>query len=325
MKRPGWLLLLLLLTRNLTMAQTPEARFTFDHILDNREYFSDYAWPQTIFGVRLDAQAVFRLDSVHSVGGGLNYMYEFGGAIRDVPLTVDLYYHMDLPNLSLYLGSFPRKGVVEHPLFMLTDTLDYYRPNVEGASVTLKGEWGRFQGWIDWTGRESQVQREQFLAGIDSRINRGIFFLEPSLVMYHNARSLDPGDTEPLQDNGAVSLLGGADLASLARWKELWLATGYAASYNRFRPDPVLWSDGWMIRGAATYTIFALRGVYYNGDPLHVEYGEPFYRSGNYGRIGLFVDPFPNPAFRARLGWNLHMVGGEGVHHSQQLLLTIKF
>lgn len=308
-----------------SMAQRPAFNFVFDQIFDNREYFSEYAFPQTIFGARLDAEALFRVDSNHAVAAGINYMYENGGRILGITPTVDLYYQYKGPKLHMYFGSFQRRGVIDMPLYFLTDTLNYYRPNMEGASIDYTWEWGHVLSFIDWTGRVSETQRETFLVGIDGRMGSELLFVRPSFLMYHNARSYHPDDSIHLQDNGIMSVLIGTDLSKKTFLDELILSTGYLTSYNRFRPDPLLWGRGWVTNLTLGYNIFGIKGVYYNGTPIEFEYGDPFYSSGNYGRLDLFVDPFKNKKVKAKMGWNLHFTANEGLHHSQQILITVEF
>ena len=70
---------------------------------------------------------------------------------------------------------------------------------------------------------------------------------------------------------------------------------------------------------------FGLNGVYYYGTPIQFEYGDPFYRAGNYGRLDFFIDPFSNSKIESKIGWNIHMIPGEGIHHSQQILISVAF
>ncbi len=308
-----------------THGQLKEYNFTFDQIFDNREYFSDYAFPQTIFGARLDAEAVFHLDSTHGFAIGINYMFENGGDILGITPSVDLYYQFQGKNLKMNFGSFQRRGALDLPLYFLADTLNYYRPNIEGALINYAWSWGNILTFVDWTGRVSEANRETFLVGVDGKLGRNIFYVRPSFLMYHNARSYHPEDSVHLQDNGIMSLLLGADLSEMTFFDEMNISSGYLTSYNRFRPDPLQWGRGWVTNLALRYNIIGLKGVYYYGTPIKFEYGDPFYTSGNYGRLDLFVDPFKNKKVKAKMGWNLHFAANERIHHSQQILITVKF
>ena len=56
-------------------------------------------------------------------------MYEFGGELLGVTPQIDLYYSYNTEKLQMYFGSFPRRDLMNYPLFLLTDSLDYYGRN----------------------------------------------------------------------------------------------------------------------------------------------------------------------------------------------------
>lgn len=306
-------------------AQNPGYKISFDQIFDNREYFSDYAFPQTIFASRIDAQLLFPIDTVHSFAAGMNYMYEYGSKLLGVDPQIDLYYNYNTESLKMTYGSFPRRDLLDMPLYFLSDTLNYYRPNIEGAFIQYCGSKFEVSGFVDWTGRVSEDRRETFLVGLDSKFRLDGFYLQPTFLMYHNARSYSSTDTIHLQDNGMMSFLIGYDLENEEHSMKLNFSTGVLASYNRFRPDDLNWGRGIVSNLNLTYHIFALKGVYYHGSPLHFEYGDSFYSAGKYGRIDIFVDPMKHRKVRSKFGWCFHMVPGEGIHHSQQILISLTF
>lgn len=319
------LLLEMIIAGQILLAQVPEYKITFNQIFDNREYFSEYAFPQTIFGARLDAALLFHVDSTSHFAAGMSYFYENGSSVLENSPNVILYYEYSGDKLALNFGSFPRREKLEMPDVFLNDTLNYYRPNVEGALLSYTGSIGKVQGFIDWTGRVSEDRRETFLAGFTSEIFAGKIFIEPSFLMYHNARSYASSDTIHLQDNGIMSILAGYSVNETGKSISLKLSSGFISSYNRFRPDEFSWGKGIISNIKLGYGIFGLKGVYYFGTPIEFEYGDPFYRSGNYGRLDLFADPFRNPRIQSKIGWNLHFVPGEGIHHSQQVLIQVVF
>ena len=262
---------------------------------------------------------------MHSFAAGLSYLYEYGGTLFGVDPQPNLYYDYVTPNLKMTFGAFPRHNRLTYPRAFLNDTLSYYRPNVEGAWIS----WGdgpvELSGFIDWTGRVSEKRREQFLAGLNSRVELQGFFLRGSVIMYHNARSYSVADSIPLQDNGIFSVIAGYARESVAFPFTMETSVGYLSSYNRYRPGAFSMGRGVMYNIDLRYTIFGLDGVYYFGTPIVFEYGDPFYRSGNYGRIDLFADPFSHPRIESRIGWSFHLLPGEGIHHSQKLLISVSF
>lgn len=301
-----------------------EYRFRFDQVFDNREYFSGYGYAQTIFGAGLDASVLFPVDTFHTVAAGFYYFYENGGPLDGVPPKITLYYHYNRENLEMYFGVFPRNGNLQMARSFLNDTLNYYRPNMEGALVSYRGDHGNVDLFCDWTGRVAEDRRETFLVGLTATLNLGAMYLEPSFLMYHNARDLSGLPQPPLQDNGIMSgHIGYRNQPGEAFLYDI--SAGLLSSYNRFRPDATVWAAGLNTNFSAQYNIFHLRAVYYVGDPVRFDYGDPFYRSGHYGRADLFVDPFKSKKVSSRLGWSFHYVRGEGIHHSQQILISVSF
>ena len=313
-----------LLISNYGKAQHPEFQFSFFQVFDNREYFSDYGFSQTIFASRLDASAVFRLDSLQFFAAGLNYMYEFGSTPLGVPPQVNLYYRYETSRSSILLGSFPRKDLIRMPLVFLNDTLNYYRPNIEGAYLAHKGEILDIYGFIDWTGRVAENRRETFLVGMQSELKFSSFYISPAFLMYHNARSYSPVDSVPLQDNGIMSLVAGyrtGDVTGIY----IHASAGIVASYNRHRPENFTWGKGLLADVDLQHKIFGMKAVYYRGNSIDFTYGDPFYRSRNYGRLDLFIDPAKSRKVETKIGWSFHLVPGEGIHHSQKVLLRVRF
>ncbi len=312
---------------SLLLAQSPRFYLGFDQILDNREYFTPYGYHQTIFGARINPGVAFHLDTLHQLRAGINYMFEYGGDLLAVRPQPELYYHYRGERLHLRTGAFPREELTEYPLVLLTDTLRYYRPHMEGGSVRYRWKSGWVHGWVDWTGREDTVRRESILAGIDARIRYRFVYLEAFLTRYHRARTTSPSDENRLRDDGSVMVLAGADLSGLSglrSFREVSLSTGYLGTYEWERPEPNRWFRGWYSKAELRAGVFGFSGVYYRGDPPPLRYGDPLFRSGNYGRLDLFADPFTDPRIRSRIGWSFHLIPGEGLYHSMQLLISVR-
>lgn len=308
-----------------TFSQGPGYEVSFHQIFDNREYYSNYGFPQTIFGARLNASLIFEIDTVHSFAAGFSYLYEHGSTIPGVSPQLNLYYRYATPRLNMAFGSFPRHGRLNFSRAFLNDTLNYYRPNVEGAWISFARGPAEVDGFIDWTGRVSEERRERFLAGMDSRVSARGFFLQGSFLMYHNAKSYSTADIVPLQDNGIFSVLLGYARENDAIPLAFETSAGYLSSYNRYRPGDFSFGRGVMYNMEFRYTIFGVNGVYYYGTPIVFAYGDPFYTSGNYGRVDVFADPFRIPNIESKIGWSFHLLPGEGIHHSQQLLINVTF
>jgi len=304
-------------------AQSPQFYLGFDQILDNREYFTDYGYPQTMFGTRINTGAFFTFDSTHQIHAGINYMYEYGGELLGVKPQVDLYYSYRSEKLDLFVGSFPRRERMDYPLMLLTDSLNYYRPNMEGASVRYNWRWGTVHGWVDWTSRETEETRESILAGFDATLRAGIFNLKAITTRYHLARTTAANDNNRLRDDGSLVALLGADLSERTWFDLLDISTGMVSTYLRARPADFVWNKGWLTQLNSRKGIFGFKASWYMGDPSPLLYGDRLYSHGDYGRFDFYIDPFRNPRISSKIGWNLHWLPGDGLYHSQQMLIAI--
>jgi len=325
MKRSIAHIILLLLCVLSGFAQSPRFYLGFDQILDNREYFTDYGYHQTIFGARINTGASFTFDSTHQIHAGINYMYEYGGDLLGVTPQIDLYYSYRSDRLDLFVGSFPRRGRMDYPLLLLTDSLDYYRPNMEGASVRYNWDWGTVHGWVDWAGRETEEVRESILAGFDATLRAAVFYVSTIATRYHLARTTAADDNNQLRDDGSLVVVAGVDLSERVGLDRLDFSSGWVSTYLRARPDEVVWNQGWITQLDMRKGFFGIRGSWYMGDPSPLLYGDRLYSHGDYGRFDFYIDPFRNPCITSKIGWNLHMLPGEGLYHSQQLLIQITF
>ena len=305
------------------VAQTPRFYLGFDQILDNREYFTDYGYPQTIFGARINTGASFSFDSVHQIHVGINYMYEYGGELLGVTPQIDLYYSYRSDRLDFFVGSFPRRELMDYPLLQLTDSLDYYRPNMEGASVRYSWGWGTVHGWVDWTGRETEEIRESILAGFDATLKAGIFYFNTMATRFHLARTTAADDSNQIRDDGSLVVMAGGDLSERVGLDRLDLSSGWVSTYLRVRPAGYNWNHGWLTQLDLRKSIFGFRGSWYMGGPSPLLYGDRLYSHGDYGRLDFYIDPFRNPRITSKIGWSLHFLPGEGILHSQQILIHI--
>jgi len=255
--------------------------------IDNREYFNSYAKPQTIFGTRLDLSAGFSIDSVHSVQAGADFLYEFGSSNEDIKISPTIYYHYNSKDIEFLFGAFPRHKNLEYPKILHNDTLYYYRPNLEGSMVGVKRKSGFQKLWIDWTGRQTATVNESFMAGSFGIWNFENFFIKDYFYMYHHAGTLTE---KHVRDNAGALILLGVDLSETYYLK---LAAGLAYSDDRVRPDPFNYSFGFYSDIEFNYKYYTARFVHYNGKPISLAQGDPFYKAGVYSRLDgeiLFID-----------------------------------
>ena len=129
----------------------------WNNIFDDREYTSTIGLPynKVILGERVDGGIGFKIDTLHQIFAGINYMFEYGSnpfVLQPVP---DLYYKFQKSHFLAFFGSFPRYKLLNFPLALLCDSISYYRPNIQGGLLETHGDWGYENAFCDWTGRQT--------------------------------------------------------------------------------------------------------------------------------------------------------------------------
>jgi hypothetical protein len=292
-------------------AQQFEWKSGFFGFFDNREYFNDYIIPQTILGENISAEAGFALDQKNRFRAGLSYTYENGSKGDYLLPDVILYFKGEWKPATLYIGAFPRYQLISQPLAMLTDTLIYYRPMVEGLYLEHRREWGYHNIWLDWTSRQTDTKRETFLLGASGMIHKGIFFYRHHFLMYHFAKTGIDMPDEHIRDNGGLNASIGLDLSNKFIFDTTTVSSGFLMSYDRVRSVydmRFMW--GWLTEMNMSYKGFGLHGVYYRGDGQVFLYGDGFYKSGNYGRMDLYFEKTYLERIAGKLEFSVHFLPG---------------
>jgi hypothetical protein len=322
MRNSFYIILAFLLLSLTVRAQDFEWNTGFDGFLDNREYFS-IDNPSTIFGSRLRGEIGGSLDGMHRLRGGLNFLFEFGSDpwVRNPDITA--YYELDYKPFNFFIGAFPRRNLLDYPLALLSDTLHYYRPNIQGVYLDIRKSWGYQNAFIDWTSRQTDTLPERFIFGFSGEAHFGMFYYNHHFMMGHFAGPALPDD-ESLRDNGGFDLNIGTNLSRLVPLDTVLFSVGTLVSVDRIRQI----HDGWQtpagltIRGMVMWKGLGFEGLYYTGQGHTFLYGDPFYRLKHYGRLDIFWEPFRTGPVRGKLNLIFHFAG-EQVDYSQQILLSI--
>lgn len=296
---------------------------SFDNIFDDREYTSGWATNQVILGERFDAGVAFKVDTVHQISAGMNYMFEYGSnpfALQPVP---DIYYKYTIDHFRAFFGSFPRYRLLNFPLALITDSVLYYRPNIQGGLMEASGDWGYQNAFCDWIGRQTDTIHEQFIAGCSGHLKSGIFYFENYFYMYHNAGVLHK--ITPVKDNGGGAIYFGVDLAGKTFLDKCSFDIGGVGSYYRERPSPYDHKAGIQARAFLFYKYFGVDFYYYRGGRLNLKWGDPFYRCGNYGRIDTYFKLVKTKHVDTRMGWNFHFVNDKTLDSSIQVMIRVDF
>ena len=287
--------------------------FTF---LDNREYFNPYAKPKTIIGTRLDLSAGFRIDSLSVLYVGGDALYEFGSHAKDTKFYPTLYYQYRGKKINFLFGAFPRVQNLQYPRILHNDTLQYYRPNLEGALLSVRLKRGYQKAWIDWTGRQTKTDHESFMAGTFGRLNFGKIYFENYYYMFHYAGTLSE---KYVRDNGGALFLLGYDLQ---KEYHLDFSGGLAFSDDRVRPNPFYYSFGFYSKVKFDYKIYQAKLTYYKGMPVSLKNGESIYKAGTYLRLDAGIHLINRKNIQLLFEFSGHFVDFN-MDESQKLLLFV--
>ncbi len=330
MRKSFYIILTLAFLFQISVAQDFEWNAGFDGFLDNREYFS-IENPQTIFGSRIRGEIGGSLSGMHRMRAGLNFLSEFGSDPWTRRPDITAYYEFDQKPFNFFIGAFPRRDLLDYPLALLSDTLHYYRPNIQGVYFGLNKSWGCQNIFIDWTSRQTDTQPERFIFGQSGEAHFGLFYYNHHFMMGHFAGTALE-QNHALRDNGGFDLNLGTNLSSIVPIDTLLFSIGTLVSVDRDRQVNDSWQTpaGFIMRGMVMWKGLGLEGLYYAGERQTFLYGDPFYRLPKYnrvdvykyGRLDIFWVPFRSGAVRGKLNVILHFAGGQ-VDYSQQILISI--
>lgn len=280
----------------------------FHGFFDNREYFNDYTLPQTMFGARTEGQIGLKINDHQEILGGVSYLYEFGAKILDYPASPTLYFHYKQPMVNFYVGAFPRHNLVQLPELLASDTLEYYRPNIEGIYANFSKRWGSHNIWLDWTSRQTNTRDEMFALGATGTLKFGIFYYQHHFIMFHHAGAMIRDTVEIIRDNGGGSVNIGIDLSGKTIFDTLSFQSGYVMSYDQYRTDPfdVTIARGFRHELNIVYRRIGIRSILYHGDKQELILGDHFYRAKLYSRTDVYWQIFNKSNVQGRIEFGFH-------------------
>jgi hypothetical protein len=307
------------------VAQSYEAEWMagFTGIVDNREYFNSVQTGKTILGGRISALAGLRFDSTRGIAGGLTALQQYGSRDLIDQTRLYLYYHSTGRPLTFYFGVFPRQQLLSYPLMLLSDSLDYYRPQIEGTLLQIQGRLGVENVWVDWTGMIKGPAHESFLCGISGTTAYRFGCVRHYFLYYHYAHSeLRPAD-EYIKDNGGGMIQAGVRFYQRGPIDSLRIFAGYAGSFSRVRDNSSPWSTGQsgIFEAFVDLPRGGLHVLYNNGTPQRLDWGDSFYRGRSYCRTDFTVLPICSENVRARFTLALHFIDRH-IDHQEIFLLT---
>jgi len=316
-----YLLLLFLICTRGAQAQELEWNINFFAFADNREYSASGRESPTFMGLQLAPEVGLLMDSTHRLRLGMNLLKEFGTSnFSRIEPTV--YYQYDRPNIDFFIGVFPRSGLTDDfSNALLSDTVRYYRPNLNGILFRYKKADFFQQVWIDWRSKQTEYQREQFIVGISGKLRRGLLSLEHEAILWHNALPKNNTANFHVEDNAAVKLQLGMDLSAITVLDSLALRAGGLFSFDRDRAiDKWHSAKGLIAEADASFRSFYLKNTLYWGDSQRIALGDDFFSEGRYNRLDVGWMPFRGEGLTASMGISLHFTPG-AIDNQQTLIL----
>jgi hypothetical protein len=297
----------------------------FEGIGDNREYFNDFGYPQTILGTRGAFETGVKIGN-HRLRAGLSHLFEFGSDIDAQKPKLTLYYQFKDVHTEFIFGAFPRRDKIDFPLAMLTDTLLYFRPNIEGMYGKLDWGWGHQNGFIDWVGRQTDVVSEIFMAGTSGEISSKNIFLHNYILLTHHAVPAIKLQDDHIEDYFGFALQGGIRTSGNTEFSG-YVKAGVLGSSFRQRSviDEFQNSFSLLVEAKGKYKNFGLKSVLNSGGGHKFAYGDLFYRAKNYSRTDLIWYFIDHEKVKGKFNFSFHIIDWEELNQQQQLSVIYVF
>jgi len=293
-------------------AQILEWDLGFFGFADNREYSASNRSSPTLIGLQFSPEVGLLIDSVYRIRIGMNVLHEFGSNKVSSKIDPVVYYNYTKKGINFYMGVFPRAGLIDgFSRALLSDTLQYYRPNLSGMLFRYEKDRIFQQIWIDWNSKQTETQREQFLAGLSGNVKLGNFFFGHEALLWHNAFPKNHDASIHIQDNIALTARLGMNLSSFVKLDSLAFSVGGLVSFSRDRGvDYWKIPKGIIAEGHIAYKAFYIHNILYIGQSQAIALGDSFYSEGKYNRLDLGWAPFRKSRLSAKLALSLHFTPG---------------
>jgi hypothetical protein len=335
MKRSFWIILFLFLIVFEGFSQQVKWQVGSFPFFDNTEFGkSAFTIPQTMAGIIFAPEIGLRWDSIHNFNVGVNLLHEFGSPNAIDRFYPTAYYEYDNGPVTFIMGAFPRDKILENwPRLFFSDSISYYRPNINGISWEFRQDQKYLNLWLDWTGRQSPTVHEEFFMGVSGRYTLGDLYLQNFSYMFHYAGKMDPVVSEPLHDNGLFCTSVGIDMAKKAGLNKLDINGGWVIGLERSRADNTGWIklNGFLMETRIEYKVIGLFDSFYTGkgqmyfystysDKLY--WGDPVYRATIYNRSDFYIRFIQNRYVNMELTYSLHYLENR-IYHEQMLKVVL--
>ena len=322
-------------------AQKVEWNLSAEGYFDNGEGDDTYRTTMTYSGLRVTPEIGISWDEgKHSLMGGYSGLAEWGVKHGFTDGTPIIYYRYQTKPLTFTFGSFHRDKLLgDYPSYMISDTIRYYRPIIQGFAFQHQHARGYFEAFLDWTGMRSDTTREQFMVGLS--VKHAIGKLDDSVVFptysskfyvglegyyYHYALTWHADATQHIHDNLVAHPFVGYQLKSLTTEASVDVKLGALMSFDRERHmdggkhTPI----GFLGEIDAQYKRWFLSEIFYAGghqQPFGKRFfgeyywGDTYYHAPAYSRTDIkfqfirhkWVDGFAGAVFnvtKAGLNWH---------------------
>ncbi|MGJ1320469.1 hypothetical protein ACR776_18020 [Sphingobacterium spiritivorum] len=317
-------LLLLLLYTN-SNAQNVGYQIDFLGYADNREFKAPYTESKTIFGTRISPELYFKLSDNHTVHGGIHVAQEFGEREHKNPmLRPIIYYNYKNENFDFSIGHIPRYDLMKNtPRAILNDTLIYFRPNIEGMMLAYRNDHFQQRLFIDWTSKQSDKYREEFLVGMNGKVTVGDFYFSDNLILWHNALSANSNIDEHIQDNGVGIFKLGSNLTNKTPLDSLIIDAGIMMGIDRIRSQyDFRVKKGFIANVYMAFKSFSLENTFYKGGSQNTPYADSYYRYSTYDRLDVGWSPIQSANIQGTLKLALHFTPGR---IDNQQMFTLRY
>jgi len=288
---------------------TIDIHFNGFAFLDDHEYDALIPLRKTISGTRTEIDMGYNVDTLNHFVVGVNPLHEFGGIPFYVQVNPVAYYSYTGQHWLYNMGEFPRDNLLPFPRALLNDSVQYYRPFVEGGLLRNTNKFGTETAFIDWISRQTPTQRNEFMAGeiIKLAPNPGhAFYIAEYLLFEHDAGS--KSDTAaPIQDQGGYQIRLGLDYSHRGYFDSLKFEAGYMFTEHRIRSE-FSWqtSDGFVASVYISHKRISIFDEFYKGDPNYLTFGDPFYSKTIYNRMDIMYTAFIGKHLKGQFFMDLH-------------------
>lgn len=237
MKRLFYIFALLTLLPSAVRAQKIEWNLDNYGFFDNSEGEDNYRKDQTMAGVRISPEVGVSWDKGrHAIYAGYSGIAEFGADKSFSHHKAKLYYQYRNKRLRFLFGAFSREQLMgDYPSYLICDSIYYYRPVMQGWAFQYDGQHGFFEAFVDWTQKQSETEREQFMAGLSTSFNFHHLRLGTEGYYYHYALTAHALDTDHIHDYLIANPFIGLTYSNVAFLDSIGIAVGSIVSLDRER------------------------------------------------------------------------------------------